>query len=243
MPAHARGELAVDVEAVVREQHDELRALAPRLLDIGAHVVLADAERPGRDHPARIGDRRVGKRLPEHGDLHAALLEQLVGVEHRLLPFGVADVLREEREAETVGQFLHPVGAVGELPVAGHGVGLQQLEAVGHVLARGAVRAERALPGVAAVEQQHLVVAALRARRLHGGGEPVEPADAAVALRQRREILRGQRIGGGRLFRNAEARQEVLAGDVRRLPLRLADADDWPTARGNAPASVARARR
>jgi hypothetical protein len=62
----------------------------------------------------------VREGLPEHGDPHAAFSNSLYGGEHRLLPFGIADVCAR-REAETVGELLHPVGAVGELPVAGHG--------------------------------------------------------------------------------------------------------------------------
>ena len=43
--------------------------------------------------------------------------------------------------------------------MAGHGVGLEQRHAVDHVLTLAAIGAERALPGVAAVEQQHFVAA------------------------------------------------------------------------------------
>ena len=50
------------------------------------------------------------------------------------------------------------------------------------------------LPGVAAVEE-HDAVAALGADRLEDGGDAVEPAEPAVALGERGEILRGQRIG------------------------------------------------
>ena len=108
--------------------------------------------------------------------------------------------------------------------MAGHRVGLEQPHAIRHVRPERAVRAERALPGVAAVEQQHLV-AALGAHRFDGGRETIEPADAAVALRERGEILRGQRIGGRRAGRDVEMRQEVLAGDVRERAARLADAE------------------
>ena len=218
-----RGELAVDVEAVVRQEHDELRAFLAHLLDIGAHVVLANAERPVRHHPARIGDRRIRERLAEHGDLHAAALEHLVRLEHRLLPVVVADIECEERKVLRLDQLLHPVFAIGEFPVAGHRVGLQELHAVGHVLALGLQRAERTLPGVAAIEQQHAVAAALRPHRLDDRRGTVETADAAIGLRQRLEVLEGQRIGVRRFFRNAVALQERLAGDVRRLALGVAD--------------------
>ena len=48
MPRHARGELEVDVHAVVRQQHDDLRALAARLVDDLLQVLFLDAERPLR---------------------------------------------------------------------------------------------------------------------------------------------------------------------------------------------------
>ena len=108
--------------------------------------------------------------------------------------------------------------------MAGHRVGMQQLDAIDHVLPARAVRRKRALPGVAAVEQQHLV-AAFRAHRIDRGREPVEPADAAVAQRERGKVLRGQRIGGGRPGRDAEAREKIAAGDVRNRAARLAGAE------------------
>ena len=72
MPLTIARHLAIDVEAVVGEDDDELRALGPHLVDLLLHVLVADAERPLRHHPARIGDRRERKCLADHGDLHAA---------------------------------------------------------------------------------------------------------------------------------------------------------------------------
>ncbi len=222
---NARGELAVDVEAVVRQQHHELRALPARLADARAHLLLADAKTPFRDHPARIGDRRVGKGLAEDRDACPGLVENLVGGKHRLLPFGVANVERQERIAELFRQLLHPLLAVGELPMARHGVGLQQLDAVDHVLALGAQRAERALPRVAAVEKQHAVLSAPGSHRLDHGCGAVEPADAAVASGEGSKIVGRERVGRGRTRRNAELAQEIAAAQMRRQSPRLADAD------------------
>ena len=100
MPGDPRRKLAVDIETVVRQQHDELRTFLARLLDIGAHIFLADTERPFRHQPARICDRRIRKRLAEHRDLYAAFFEQFHRLERRLVPFGVADVEREEGKTE-----------------------------------------------------------------------------------------------------------------------------------------------
>src|SRR5262249_59566186 len=97
--------------------------------------------------------------LTEHRDLEAAAIEQLERLERRLVPFGVTHIEREEREAELVDDFLHALLAIGELPVACHGVRLEQLEAVDHVLAERAVGHQGPLPGVAAVEEKHAVAA------------------------------------------------------------------------------------
>ena len=187
MPLDARGELAIDIEAVMRQQHDQCGAVLARLLDVGLQIVLADAERPVRNHPARIGDRRVGERLPDHRDLDAAALDHRHRLEGRLVPFGVADILRQERKPELADDLLDALGAERELPVADHGVGLEQRHAVDHVLTLADQRRVAVLPGVAAVEEHH-AVAALGADRLEDGGDAIEPAEAAVALGQRREI-------------------------------------------------------
>ena len=224
MPLTRRGELAVDVEAVVRQQHHELRAVLARLLDVALQILLADAERPVRDHPARIGDRRVGKGLADHRDLDAAALDHGHRLERRLVPFGVADVLREERKAELLGDRLDALGAERELPMADHGVGLEQRHAVDHVLALGAHRRVAVLPGVAAVEE-HRAVAALGADRFQHGRDAVEAAEPAVALGERGEILRGQRIGRRAAGRDLVEIEKVAPGDVRHLAARLADAE------------------
>ena len=80
------------------------------------------------------------------------------------------------------------------------------------------------LPGVAAVEE-HGAVTALGADRLEDRGDAVEPAEPAVALGQRGEILRGQRIGLSACRRDPVEIEKRAAGDVRHRPLRFADAD------------------
>ena len=218
---HPRGELAVHVEAVVGEQHDEVGALLPGLVDARLHVLLADAEGPAGDHPARVGDGRVGKGLPDHRDLRAAALEHLRGLEGRLVPFGVANVLAQERAAEPVHDLLNPFGAEGELPVARHGVGLQQRHAVDHVLALAHHRGVAVLPGIAAIEEQNLV-AALGADRVEHRGDAVEAAHPAVAAGQGNVVLRRQRIGQRRAAGDAVEVEVGASGDVGDLTARLA---------------------
>ena len=108
--------------------------------------------------------------------------------------------------------------------MAGHGVGLQQRHAVDHVLALGDQGRVAVLPGVAAVEEQG-AVRARGADRLEHGGDPVEAAELAVGLGERREILCGEGIGAGGAGRDFEQVEKRLAGDMRQLSARLAGAD------------------
>ena len=96
--------------------------------------------------------------------------------------------------------------------MAGHGVRLQKRHAVNHVRTLAAVRSKRALPSIAAIEEQNFVVAALGAYALDHRRDPVEAANAAVGFRQRCELLVGQRVGRGRLLGNAEAFEKIFAG-------------------------------
>ena len=160
--AHARGELQVDVHPVVRQQHDRLRALAARLVDDLLQALVLDAERPVGDEVARIGDRRVRKRLPDDRDRHAVDGPDRVRRKHRVAEVGGLDVLREELDLAgevPVDDLLHAVGAEREFPVPGHHVDAQQLAGVDHVLALRPQRGGRALPRVAAVEQQRAAAA------------------------------------------------------------------------------------
>ena len=136
-PLHAAGELAIDVEAVMRKQHDDRSPVGPRLVDLLLHILFANAELPLREHPARICHCRARQCLADHGDLGATPLEHLAGLEHRLLPFVVANILGQERERRLVGDLLDAVGAIGEFPMADHGIDLQRRHDVDHVLRPG----------------------------------------------------------------------------------------------------------
>ena len=135
------------------------------------------------------------------------------------------DVGGEERISEILNDLVYAIGAEGELPVADHGVGLQQLHAVDHVLAVGLQRGIGALPGVAAIEEQHLVVAAFGADGLDQRGGAVKPAQLAVGGRQVHVIKEGVGVGQRRARLDAEVLEELLAHQVRRNAGIVAHAD------------------
>src|SRR4051794_636258 len=222
--AHPGGELAVDVEAVVGEQHHKLRTVASRFLHMHFEIVLANAERPVRDHPARIGDRGVRKRLSDYGDLHAAPLDHQHRLECRLIPFRVAHVLRQKRKCEIADELFHPLSPEREFPMADHCIGPQQRHAVAHVLAFADEGCVAVLPGVAAV-QEHDAIATLLPYGLENCRDAIEPAEATVGFRQCAEISFGQRIGLRRSGCDAIAVQESLAADMRHQASRGADTE------------------
>jgi hypothetical protein len=116
--------------------------------------------------------------------------------------------------------LMHLVVEVGELPVPGHDVDAEQVAGLDHVHAAGPQRGARALPGVAAVEEQ--------AGAVGYGAQPVdqrlqvcEAAHAAELLRRRREIQVGQRVRLPRIDL-AELLQQVAPDQVRRAAIGLA---------------------
>ena len=98
----------------------------------------------------------------------------------------------------------------------GHGIWLEQLHALDHVHAVGLQRCIGTLPGVAAVKEQHLVVAAIGADRLDQRRRAVEPAELAVCPRQVDIIDHGVGIGIGAALLDIEVIEEFLRNQVRR---------------------------
>ena len=116
--------------------------------------------------------------------------------EDRIAEIAGRDVLRDEVDAalEVVGDhLLHTLHAIGELPVAGHHVDTQQLAGLDHVLRVRPQRGGRALPAVAAVEQQRARAIALQP--LDQRGQVGEAAQLAVAARGGLEVQRREREG------------------------------------------------
>jgi len=216
--------LLVHVKAVMAQHHDDLGSFGADLVDHGLHVLFADAEGEFGKHPARVGDRHIGKGLADDRDLDATAFEELVGFEQlcRLVPFGVKDVLAQRGKGQAFDQFGDPVGAQGEFPVKGHRIGLQRVHHVDHILPLGVVAGIGAVPGIAAVQQQR--VGPVGADGVHHVGDPVHAAHPAICPGQRREIVIGQRIGRGAAILDPVEAAEIGAGDMGHLPLGRADA-------------------
>ena len=109
--------------------------------------------------------------------------------------------------------------------MAGGRLHAQRLQHADHVAAPGRERRERALQGVAAVEQQHALRAALGADGVDERRHAVHAADAAVGPGQRLVVVRAQHVGVGRGLGNREGVEQLRAGDVGKLAAGVADAE------------------
>ena len=94
--AHARGELQVDVHAIVGQQHNGLCAFTSDFVDDFLQALFLDAEGPVGDEIARVRDRRVGVRLADNRDGHAVDGTHRVGGKHGVAEVGGSHILREE---------------------------------------------------------------------------------------------------------------------------------------------------
>src|SRR5687767_14040313 len=175
---------------------------------------------------ARIGDRDVGERLAYDGDGYAVDLSRNVRLEHGITEVRRAHVLRDELDPPLqlgIDRLLYTRGAVGELPVAGHDVDPQQLRARDHVRAAGPQGRGRALPGIAAVEQQR--PRPLRAHAFYQRGEVREAADPSVAARGILEIEMRVSVGQAAAGLDAVVLEQRLTDEMRRPALRPEQAD------------------
>ncbi len=180
--------------------------------------LLPDAERPRGHEVAGIRDRRVGEGLPDDRHGHPVHRPDHVPREDRVLEVRGPDVLGHEVDLALevlLHDLRHALGAVRELPVSRHDVHAEELRRVDHVLAAGPERRRRALPGVAAVEQQR--AGAARPEALDQRGQVREPADLAVGPGGPREVQMGEGVGlsrarvGGRTA-GAAARRRGAGG-------------------------------
>ena len=107
----------------------------------------------------------------------------------------------------------------------GHGVDAEQVSGVGHAGALRRKGVSGALPDVAAVEQQRIAGAGIRAQPVDQGFQMREAAHAAVAVRGVLKIEEGEGVGDPATRHDVEIFEEGAADDMRRFPAHIADAD------------------
>ena len=161
-------QLEIHIHAVVGEQHHNLSTIGTHRIHHLLALLVTDTETPVLEHVARIGQRGIGKSLPDDTDRDAVHFPNRVWLEYlariliicRLaLEGGILrqhDVLCKELNRREV--FIHdltdPIHAVGEFPMPGHDIHPEQLAGIHHVLAVGPKRCRRPLPCVASIQQQ-----------------------------------------------------------------------------------------
>ena len=206
------------------QQHHKIRAGSARCVDIFLQHFLANAEGERGKQPPRIGDRKIGKSLSYYGDVYAAPFIEFGVFIGRLVPFLVENIGAQQREGQTIDNLLDPLLAIGEFPMGGHRVRLQDIHDVHHVLARSPVGDIRPLPGVATIEQQHVGLAR-RADGVNHRCHLVKPTHAAIGSGECGKILGGQRIGGRAACVHTKTFQKIGTGDMGRQAGDIADAN------------------
>ena len=122
-----------------------------------------------------------------------------------------------------VDEFLDARGAQRELPVSGHDIDAKQLRGLHHVLAAGPQGGRRALPAVAAIEQQR--TGALRAHFFDERREVGKAADSAERARVVLEIEMRESVRQPCMRADAVMSERRLADQVRGLAGHATDAD------------------
>ena len=231
-------ELQIHVHAVVREQQHGVDALGTaQTVDEFLQLLFADAESPIRRETLGMRDRYVGKCLADDADakaadlLHHCRLEDAAGrgIERRRIVecrfFGQKDVLREELAFDARQILPQNFFAIGEFPVAGHGIDAEEVCGLDHVGALRRVGKAAALPQIAAVEQQRTARTGIRAQPIDQRFQVGEAAHAAVTLCRLLIIEEGEGVRAAAAWRDAKMLEEGAADQVRRLPAHRADAD------------------
>ena len=214
-PVHPPGQLEVDGQTVVREQHDQVDVLVvSQLVDERLDSVLADAEgEVGHEAPG-MGHRRVRERLADDSHTDAADLSDRVRVEDAIAPACDRDVVRDEVAGEespplaVAEELAHPLEAVDELPVRREDVDPELVGDAHHVLTAAPEGGRRTLEGVAAVEDQR-TAGPLRADPLHQRRQVRVAAHPPVARRQRGKV----EVGAGVRLDRAGRRGLLLADE------------------------------
>ena len=142
--------------------------------------------------------------------------------EHGIFEVHGAHVLREELDRRELFHCLqHALGPVGKFPVGGHVLHAQAPLRADHVRALGPERGGRALPAVAAVEDERMRPRGAQA--LHQRREMGVAPHAAVAARGGFEIEVREGVRLCRAWRNPVLSEERFAHHVWRVA--IADVD------------------
>ncbi len=223
---HARSQFEVDIHAVMRQQHHDLRAFLARLVDSELQALFLDAVRPVRHEVARVGDGAVGESLTDDRHRHAIHFLDDVRLEHRVAEVGGLHVLRDHIHLalqDAVFGVLDALRAVGAFPVHGHHVHTQLKAGVDHVLAVAPHRLASALPGIAAVQQQ---CAGTRGAHLFDQCRQVrEAAHLAVGVGRVNIVETGESMRLNRVWLDTEMLEQRVADQMRRQAAHRTDAE------------------
>ena len=194
--AHAAGELEIDIHAVMRQQHHGVDLVGvSQAVDQFLQFFVVDSERPVRRKPLRMRDRHIGKGLTDHRDTMPADLLDRGRLEHPLCRgieclgvierrfIGEIDILRQKLALEPFKVAAQNVFAIGEFPMAGHGLDAEQVGGFDHVGALHGVGEAGALPQIAAVEQQ----------RACGSDVAAQAIDQRLQMREAAELAKASR--------------------------------------------------
>ena len=223
--AVAAGHFQVHVHAVVRQHNHHLRAFGTGFVDHLLHVLVLDAKGPVGHHVTWVSNGCVGKGLANDGAGHAVHFTHHIGFEHRIAKVLGLDVLRHKVDLARkvfLNDFLHAFHAIGEFPVACHHVHAQQFASVDHVLAFCPQRGGAALPGVPPIEQQGTRTRGFEA--FDQSRQVRKAAHFAVATRGGFEVEVAHAIGLGTAGPHARRLEQMLAHQMRQLPLHTAQA-------------------
>ena len=207
------------------EADDAFGTLRAHFVDHGLHVLVADTKGIFGEHPAGIGDRHVGKRLTDHGNLDATAFEELVGREQfcGFVPFGVENILTQRGEGQPLDNLLHTGGPQREFPVEGHRVGLEHVHHVDHVLPFGVVAGVRAMPRIPTIQQKR--IRPIGPDRVDHSGHAIQSADTPVSFGQGGEIARAERVVRRAAVVDPVKLAEIGTGHVRDSTPVVTDSD------------------
>src|SRR5690349_14643935 len=181
-----------------------------------------------------MGDRNVGKGLSDHRDLVPADVLDRRRLEHaaggriegaRTVECGLfreKHVLRKEFALEARKILAQRGLAIGEFPMAGHGLDAKQIRGLDHVGAARRVGKARALPGIAAVEQKTTRWPRVAAQAIDQGFQMRKAAKLAESSGGFLKVEGSERVSVGAVGPDAEASEKSASDQMRRASRRFA---------------------